>query len=51
MMSKLSSDGGSEQPFNQLKQVVQKSVKELIAINDAECVALLDRWFEDSYQE
>lgn len=31
--------------------MLQKSVRELIAINDSECVALLDKWFEDSYQE
>jgi ABC-type amino acid transport substrate-binding protein len=48
---KLSSDGADEKPFNDLKTIIQKSIRELIAINDGECVALLDKWFEDSYQE
>lgn len=50
-LQKLGSDGGSDKPYCELKEVLQKSVRELIAINDSECVALLDKWFEDSYQE
>ncbi len=47
----MGSDGASDKEFNSLKEVIQKSVRELIAINDSECVALLDKWFEDTYQE
>jgi hypothetical protein len=50
-LGKLSSNGEDDKPFNDLKQIIQKSIRELIAINDGECVALLDKWFEDSYQE
>lgn len=50
-LNKLSSDGISLKPFNDLKEALQKSIRELIAINDAECVAIMDKWFEDSYQE
>ena len=38
-----------EELFKGLKQVVQKSVRELITLSDGESVALLDAWFEESY--
>jgi hypothetical protein len=45
----LSSKPSYAKPFTDLKEALQRSVKELISINDGESVALLDKWFEDSY--
>jgi len=41
----------NEAKFQELKGVVQRSVRDLISISDGESVALLDAWFEESYQE
>ena len=48
-LEKLSSHGASIQPFDQLKEAIQMSIREIIAINVEETVKLLDRWFEDAY--
>jgi len=47
----LSRNGKSLEPFENLKSAIQRSIKELIQINVGECISLLDKWFEDSYQE
>ena len=46
---KLSRNGKTLQPFNELKTAIQRSVKELIQLNEGLCVELLDKWFEDEY--
>jgi hypothetical protein len=51
ILDKLSANGASEKPFMDLKEAIQKSIRELISINVGECVQLLDKWFEDTYQE
>jgi hypothetical protein len=48
-LDELSRNGKTTKPFDDLKEVIQRSIRELISINVGDCVLLLDRWFEDTY--
>jgi hypothetical protein len=50
-LNRLAEKEPGSKELEDLKGALQKSIRELIAINDSECVAVMDKWFEDSYQE